>query len=105
MTQATYSALAVTGAEDYVEGFVVSGFDDAALRALKVPPQGHGPLGNMRQDGLPVRLEDVSQHAQAFGFPPKHPGDESAPRTAHLLARRGARRALRNGPPQRRTVR
>ncbi len=73
LTHATYAALAVTGEEDYVEGFMVSGFDDAALRALKVPPQGHGPLGTMRQDGLAVRLEDVARHARAFGFPPKHP--------------------------------
>lgn len=73
LTHATYAALAVTGAEDDVEGFMVSGFDDAALRALKVPPQGHGPLGTMRQDGLAVRLDDVARHARAFGFPPKHP--------------------------------
>ncbi|MGH7622376.1 MAG: GAF domain-containing protein, partial [Gemmatimonadaceae bacterium] len=70
MTHATYSALAVTDAEDYVEGFVVSGFDEQALGALKVPPQGHGPLGSMRQDGLAVRLDDVAEHAKAFGFPP-----------------------------------
>jgi len=73
MTRATYGALAVTGEADYVEGFVVSGMDDGALTALKGPPQGHGPLGSMRQDGLAVRLDDVSQHAKAFGFPPKHP--------------------------------
>jgi len=73
LTRAKYAALAVTGDDDYVEGFVVSGFDDAALKALKVPPQGHGPLGTMRQDGLAVRLDDVAQHAKAFGFPPKHP--------------------------------
>jgi GAF domain-containing protein len=74
LTHATFSALAVTGEIDYVEGFVVSGMDDAALAALKGPPQGHGPLGTMRQDGLPVHIEDVSVHAKAFGFPPKHPG-------------------------------
>ena len=73
LTHAKYAALAVTGEDDYVEGFVVSGFDEAALKALKVPPQGHGPLGTMRQDGLAVRLDDVAQHAKAFGFPPKHP--------------------------------
>jgi len=73
MTHATYSALAVTGEDDYVEGFVVSGMDSKALAALKGPPQGHGPLGTMRQDGLPVRLDDVAEHARAFGFPPKHP--------------------------------
>ena len=47
--------------------------DESDLARLKGPPQGHGPLGTMRQDGLPVRLEDVSLHAKAFGFPPKHP--------------------------------
>jgi GAF domain-containing protein len=47
--------------------------EGAALDALKGPPQGHGPLGSMRQDGLPVHLRDVGEHAKAFGFPPKHP--------------------------------
>lgn len=73
MTHGTYGALAVTGAVDYVEGFVVSGMDAKALAALKGPPQGHGPLGSMRQDGLAVHLKDVSIDAKAFGFPPKHP--------------------------------
>lgn len=73
LTDGTYGALAVTGETDYVEGFVVSGMDERALAALKGPPQGHGPLGSMRQDGLPVYLTDVGDHARAFGFPPKHP--------------------------------
>lgn len=73
MAHATYSALAVTGEDDYVEGFVVSGLDDAALKALKGPPQGHGPLGTMRQDGLAVHIEDVERYQKSFGFPPKHP--------------------------------
>jgi GAF domain-containing protein len=73
MTHARYGALAVTGTNDYVEGFVVSGMDAAALAPLKGPPQGHGPLGEMRLDGLAVHFADVSEHARAFGFPPKHP--------------------------------
>jgi GAF domain-containing protein len=73
LTDARYGALAVTGVTDYVEGFVVSGMDDGALASLKGPPQGHGPLGSMRQDGLAVHFEDVSIHEKAFGFPPKHP--------------------------------
>jgi GAF domain-containing protein len=73
MTRARYGALAVTGTNDYVEGFVVSGMDAKALAGLKGPPQGHGPLGDMRQDGLAVYFEDVAVHAKAFGFPPKHP--------------------------------
>lgn len=73
MTNATFGALAVTGVSDYVEGFIVSGMDNDALAALKGPPQGHGPLGNMRQDGLPVYLEDLTLHEKSFGFPPRHP--------------------------------
>ena len=73
LTHATFGALAVTGVNDYVEGFVVSGMDEGALASLKGPPQGHGPLGSMRQDGMPVHLTDVAEHAKAFGFPPKHP--------------------------------
>jgi GAF domain-containing protein len=73
LTSGTYGALAVTGVNDYVEGFVVSGMDPKALAALKGPPQGHGPLGTMRMDGMPVHLKDVSEHEKAFGFPPKHP--------------------------------
>lgn len=74
LTHGTYGALAVTGPTDYVEGFLVSGMDEKTLAALKGPPQGHGPLGTMRQDALPVHIEDVSEDAKAFGFPPKHPG-------------------------------
>jgi GAF domain-containing protein len=73
MTRAHYGALAITGTNDYVEGFVVSGMDEKALASLKGPPQGHGPLGDMRQDGRAVYFDDVSVHAKAFGFPPKHP--------------------------------
>ena len=73
MTAGTFGALAVTSATDYVEGFIVSGMDEKALAMLKGPPQGHGPLGTMRQDGRPVHLLDVGEHEKAFGFPPKHP--------------------------------
>ncbi len=74
LTHARYSALAVTNGNDYVEGFVVSGLGAEEERKLKAAPQGHGPLGSMRQDGLAVRIDDLEAHAAAFGFPPKHPG-------------------------------
>ncbi|MEZ4502592.1 MAG: GAF domain-containing protein [Dehalococcoidia bacterium] len=73
LTGATYGALAVTDTNDRTIGFMVSGMDDRALRALKTPPQGHGPLGSLRYDGRPILLDDVSEHRSAFGFPPNHP--------------------------------
>jgi GAF domain-containing protein len=73
LTDARYAALAVTNGSDYVEGFVVSGLAPEDERKLKAAPQGHGPLGSMRQDGLSVRIDDLEAHTAAFGFPPKHP--------------------------------
>ena len=73
LTSARYAALTITGENDYVEGFVVSGLTPAEERKLKAPPQGHGPLGTMRQDGLSVRIDDLGKQGKAFGFPPKHP--------------------------------
>lgn len=74
LTSARYAALAVTDGNDHVEGFVVSGLGAEEERKLKAAPQGHGPLGTMRQDGLAVRIDDLEAYAAAFGFPPKHPG-------------------------------
>ena len=73
LTEARYAALAVTDGSDRTQGFFVAGLDDYALRALKGPPQGHGPLGSLREDGRPVRYENVEDHRRAFGFPPRHP--------------------------------
>ena len=73
LTRGLFAALAVTDERDNVEGFVVSGLAPEDDRKLKAPPQGHGPLGTMRQDGLPVRIDDLGEHAKLFGFPPKHP--------------------------------
>jgi GAF domain-containing protein len=73
MTVAKYSALTVSDADDRTEGFVTSGLTKAQLRALKVPPQGHGPLGSLRHDRKPVRYDDLDRATNAFGFPPKHP--------------------------------
>jgi two-component system, NarL family, sensor histidine kinase DevS len=73
MTNARYAALGVSDENDMTEGFVTSGLTKAQLRGLKVPPQGHGPLGSLRSDGKPVRIDDLDADEKAFGFPPKHP--------------------------------
>ena len=73
LTKARYGALVVIDDKDNVEGFVVSGLTPDEERKLKAPPQGHGPLGTMRQDGLSVRIDDLGGDGASFGFPPKHP--------------------------------
>ena len=73
LTKARYGALVVIDDKDNVEGFVVSGLTPEEEHKLKAPPQGHGPLGTMRQDGLAVRIDDLGGYGASFGFPPKHP--------------------------------
>jgi two-component system sensor histidine kinase DevS len=73
MTRARYAALAVTDSQDRTEGFVTSGLTAEELRGLRAPPQAHGPLGSLRGDGRPVRIDDLSKHPASFGFPPRHP--------------------------------
>jgi GAF domain-containing protein len=74
---ARYGALAVTDEGDRTIGFYTAGLPPELLRGLRTPPQGHGPLGSLRADGRPVRIDDVSEHARAFGFPPRHPAMRS----------------------------
>ena len=73
LTNARYGALAVVDNKDHIEGFVVSGLTAEEERKLKSAPQGHGPLGSMRQDGLAVRIDDLERYAKSFGFPSRHP--------------------------------
>jgi GAF domain-containing protein len=73
MTRARYAALSVSDEDDRTEGFVTSGLTRAQLRGLKIPPQGHGPLGSLRSDGRPVKIDNLDEHPRSFGFPPHHP--------------------------------
>lgn len=68
-----YAALSITDEQDRTEGFFTSGLSHEELKGLKVPPTGHGPLGTLRTDGRPVRINDLDKDPKAFGFPPKHP--------------------------------
>lgn len=72
-TKARYAALTVTDEFDRTQGFVTSGLTAEEMKRLPTPPQGHGPLGSLRGDGKPVRLEDLTKHRRSFGFPPHHP--------------------------------
>ena len=93
LTRARYTALSETDEHDRVEGFVTSGLDPSQLAALSTPPQGHGPLGSLRQDGKPVYLDDLDKHAKAFGFPGNHPEMTSLLGVA-IWVRGGVRGAL-----------
>ncbi len=71
---ARYGALGVldpTGTR--LEDFITVGLDEAARLAIGTLPEGHGILGLIIDGDEPLRLDDLTQHPAAFGFPPDHP--------------------------------
>jgi signal transduction histidine kinase len=75
ITGAEYAALGVLDERrSELERFITSGLDrEEALRAIGELPHGRGVLGVLIEDPRPLRLEDVGQHPQSYGFPPGHP--------------------------------
>ena len=49
------------------------GVDDRTRAQLGEPPKGHGILGLLIADPRPLRLPDLREHPDSFGFPPNHP--------------------------------
>jgi len=53
--------------------FLTVGLDDEAYRAIGVLPKGHGILGLLILEPKPIRLPDLHEHPDSYGFPPNHP--------------------------------
>ncbi len=71
---ARYAALGVLapGGTHLVE-FITVGMDDEQRAAIGTLPKGHGILGLLIVDPRPIRLPDLGEHPDSFGFPPGHP--------------------------------
>ncbi|MBB5915371.1 signal transduction histidine kinase [Nocardia transvalensis] len=53
--------------------FVYEGIDDATRARIGDLPEGHGVLGLLIDRPEPLRLDDLTAHPDAVGFPPHHP--------------------------------
>src|SRR5947209_10043994 len=74
ITGARYAALGVMDEQrTELERFLTTGIDGATHRAIGDLPHGRGVLGVLIEDPQPLRLTDVGQHPQSYGFPPGHP--------------------------------
>ncbi|MEQ1785769.1 MAG: GAF domain-containing protein [Acidimicrobiales bacterium] len=74
LVDATYGALGVlddTGTR--LAQFITVGIDDETHRAIGRLPEGHGILGLLIVDAKPLRLPDLNEHPESYGFPPGHP--------------------------------
>jgi signal transduction histidine kinase len=74
VTGARYAALGVMDeGRGRLERFLTVGVDAATHQAIGQLPSGRGVLGVLIEHPRPLRLADVDQHPQSYGFPPGHP--------------------------------
>lgn len=71
MTGARYGAIGVLDdAKQSLSDFVTVGISDQEAVAIGAPPTGRGVLGLLIADPQPLRIAEISDHAQSLGFPP-----------------------------------
>jgi len=74
LVDARYGALGVL--DDTKTGlaqFITVGLDGEARGRIGELPKGHGILGLLIVEPHPLRLPDLCEHPDSFGFPPNHP--------------------------------
>ena len=78
LTGARYAALGVLDeTRSELERFLTVGVDAPTHRAIGELPHGRGVLGVLIHDPRPLRLADVGEHPQSYGFPAAHPAMHS----------------------------
>ncbi|HUW15667.1 MAG TPA: GAF domain-containing protein [Actinomycetes bacterium] len=70
---ARYGALGVLAPTGGIAEFITVGMDPDQVERIGENPRGRGILGLLVEHPTPLRLEDLTQHPQASGFPPHHP--------------------------------
>jgi signal transduction histidine kinase len=71
---ARYGALGVLDPErTYLTDFITVGIDEETASEIGDLPKGHGILGLLIADPHPLRLPDLTEHPDSYGFPPNHP--------------------------------
>ncbi len=73
LADARYGALGIIGPDGGLVEFVTVGIDDEARARIGHEPEGHGILGLLIREPHALRLADLKQHPDSFGFPPNHP--------------------------------
>ena len=80
LTGARYAAIGVldevkvgVGVEAELARFITVGIDDVTHASIGALPRGHGVLGELIMNPMPLRLTDVGAHPHSYGFPHGHP--------------------------------
>jgi len=73
LVDAQYGAMGVIGEGGTLAEFIPVGLTSQEIEAIHHWPEGKGLLGLLISDPKPLRLADIKDHQQSFGFPPGHP--------------------------------
>lgn len=78
LTGARYAALGVLDERhEQLERFITAGIEEAVHAQIGDLPRGRGVLGLLIKDPRPLRLTDVGEHPDSYGFPTGHPAMKS----------------------------
>lgn len=70
---ARYGAVGVVDETGRLMRFVHSGVDEATVQRIGHLPEGRGVLGLVVGEGKPIRLSEIRDHPNSYGFPDHHP--------------------------------
>ena len=73
LVAAKYGALGVIGEDQHLSEFITVGIEPDQYDAIGRLPEGHGILGLLIVDPRPLRLRNLGEHEQSYGFPANHP--------------------------------
>ena len=73
LVDAKYGALGVIGEDKQLAQFIPVGISEADISKIHHWPEGRGLLGLLARDPHPLRLAEISSHAESSGFPDGHP--------------------------------
>jgi signal transduction histidine kinase len=73
MTGARYAAIGLWSSAETFTSFVHAGIDEATVQLIGHLPVGKGVLGVLRDRTDPLRMDNLTQHPAAAGFPEHHP--------------------------------
>lgn len=73
LVDARYGAIGVIGEGGRLAEFIPVGLSSQEIEAIHHWPEGKGLLGLLITDPKPLRLADIKDHPESFGFPAGHP--------------------------------
>ena len=73
LVDAQYGAMGVIGEGGRLADFIPVGIGADEIEAIHHWPQGKGLLGLLITDPKPLRLGNIAEHRESFGFPAGHP--------------------------------